>query len=84
MATQDWIMAGAQLCFAPSMLFSIRSDDKPALRTSLVNTGLVTIIAACQATLSLWAAAVTSTLVGATWAVLAVQKARQRATPRPG
>jgi hypothetical protein len=74
MAAQDWIMAGAQLCFAPSMLFSIRTPDKPALRTSLANTCLVAIIAICQATLGLWAAAATSALVGATWAVLAAQK----------
>ncbi len=74
MRWQDIVISIAQLCFIIAMIPSIRSNDKPASSTSIMNIILVTVIATCLLTLKLWFSALTAIAIATTWAVLAVQK----------
>jgi hypothetical protein len=74
MRWQDIVISIAQLCFIFAMLPSIRTKDKPAAATSVMNVILVCIIAVSLLTLELWFSALTALAIAATWAVLAVQK----------
>ncbi|HSX53541.1 MAG TPA: hypothetical protein VLF90_04215 [Patescibacteria group bacterium] len=56
------------------MLPSIRSDDKPAAATSIMNVVLVSIIGTCLLTLRLWFSALTAVAIATTWGILAFQK----------
>ncbi len=74
MRWQDIVIAVAQVLFVVSMIPSIRSNDKPALTTSVMNVILVGIISACLFTLQLWLAAGTAVIIAIAWGVLAFQK----------
>jgi len=76
MRWQDTVISIAQLCFVLAMLPSIRSNDKPAAATSIMNVVLVCTIAASLLSLKLWFSAVTALAIAATWALLAVQKVK--------
>ena len=74
MRWQDIVIALAQICFIFAMLPSIRSKDKPATATSVMNVGLVSIITICLLTLRLWFSAATALGVAIAWTILAAQK----------
>jgi Ni,Fe-hydrogenase I cytochrome b subunit len=74
---QDKVFAICQLAFFPAMVPALRSIDKPPLSTSAMNAVIVMIIAMTQATLGLWLAVSTSTIIALTWATLGLQKHRQ-------
>lgn len=76
MRWQDIVISVAQLCFIIAMLPSIKSNDKPAVATSVMNVVLVAVIATCMLTLRLWFSAFTALTIASTWAILAVQKIR--------
>jgi hypothetical protein len=71
---QDKVIAGCQLLFFFAMLPSIRSKDKPALATSLMNCILVSVIVFCFVTLGLWFSVATALPAAGCWLVLAIQK----------
>lgn len=74
---QDTVIAVCQLAFVPAMIPTLRSHDKPALATSMLNVVIVSIITLTLTTLRLWFAAGTASLIALVWVVLAVQKFRQ-------
>ncbi len=74
MRWQDLVISVCQLFFVIAMIPSIRSNDKPALTTSIMNVILVAIITVCLFTLKLWFSSFTAALVGLTWSILAIQK----------
>lgn len=76
MRWQDVVISITQLCFIFAMIPSIRSNDKPAVATSVMNVVLVGIIAICLLTLRLWFSALTALAVAITWGILAVQKTK--------
>lgn len=78
MKWQDIVIAITQIGFIFSMLPSIRSKDKPALLTSVLNVILVSVIATCLLTLHLWLGTITAFMIAGTWAILAVQKSKKR------
>ncbi len=81
MRWQDIVISVAQLCFIFAMLPSIRSKDKPATATSIMNVVLVCTIAACLLTLKLWFSALTALAIAVTWAILAIQKIKLNKIP---
>lgn len=74
MKWQDIVISICQIFFVVAMIPSIRSSDKPALTTSVMNVILVSIITVCLFTLKLWFSSFTAAMVGLTWSVLAIQK----------
>jgi hypothetical protein len=76
MTWQDVVISSCQLVAVFSLIPSITSNDKPALKTSAMNLILVLIIGNCLATLDLWFAATTAYLIAFSWGVLAYQKYR--------
>lgn len=71
---QDTVIAICNLAFVPAMLPTILGNDKPALSTSVLNALIVSIIAFSLATLQLWLAFTSATVIAFIWAILAVQK----------
>lgn len=71
---QDTVIAICNLAFVPAMLPTILGKDKPALSTSVLNAIIVSIIAFALATLNLWFAFATATIIALIWTILAVQK----------
>lgn len=66
------------LGFAAALIPCLRSKDKPALTTSLMTGGILTVFTAVYFTLGLWLA-FSATLVTATmWLILAAQKVGRR------
>jgi hypothetical protein len=74
MRWQDIVISIAQLCFVFALIPSIRSKDKPAASSSIMNIVLLAIINTCLLTLQLWFSAFTGCLVMIAWLVLAIQK----------
>jgi hypothetical protein len=74
MAWQDIVISIAQLSFIFALLPSIRSKDKPATATSIMNAVLIFTIATCLLTLKLWFSAASAYIVTIAWVILAVQK----------
>jgi D-alanyl-lipoteichoic acid acyltransferase DltB (MBOAT superfamily) len=75
---QDTVIALCQLAFLPSMIPTLLGKDKPALSTSIANAIIVSIITMTFVTLQLWFSVITGTTTASIWAILAVQKYKQR------
>jgi len=73
MRWQDIVISVAQIGFVIALLPSIRSKEKPAIATSIMNVILVCTIAMSLLTLRLWFSSFTAFLIAAAWAVLAIQ-----------
>lgn len=78
MKWQDYVVSTGLVAFTIALIPSIKSKDKPALFTSLMTSGFMYIFSATFITLGLWATAAGQFLGASAWAVLAVQKYRQR------
>lgn len=74
MAWQDIVISVCQLLAVFSLLPSILSDDKPALKTSVMNVVLVSLICFSLFTLGLYFSAATAFAIVISWSVLAYQK----------
>jgi len=74
MVWQDIVISICQLLIVFSLIPSITSDDKPALKTSFMNLFLVLIISTSLLTLKLWFASFTAYMIACAWAILAYQK----------
>ena len=74
MLWQDWVLTVGSAIFAFALLPSISSQHKPALSTSLMTGTVLIIFSLVYLTLSLWFAAVTTSITGGLWLTLAVQK----------
>ncbi len=74
MVWQDIVITVCQVVAVFSLLPSISSDDKPALKTSIMNVCLVCVISFCMLTLELWFSSFTAGLIAVSWGILALQK----------
>lgn len=74
---QDWAIAGAQSVFIISLIPSIVSkDQKPALSTCALTFVAGCVLVYAFATLGLWSAVLTTTLLNIEWGILGVQRYR--------
>ena len=77
MTWQDVVIALSYVCFSLALIPSIKSKDKPALKTSLTTATLNVIVALTQMTLGLWFSALAGLAVASLWFLLAYQKHHQ-------
>lgn len=70
---QDWVLAFLGWILLAALFPSIFSDDKPALKTSVMTGSALLTMGFIQATLSLWWSALVLLLTAGTWSVLAYQ-----------
>lgn len=71
---QDYVIAVGSIIFVIALIPSVLGKHKPALSTSLLTGTVLLVFAMTYLTLSLWFAAITTTLTATLWYVLAVQK----------
>lgn len=74
MVWQDIVITACQVVAVFSLLPSIFSDDKPALKTSIMNVCIVSVVSFCMLTLKLWSSSFTAALIAVSWGILALQK----------
>jgi hypothetical protein len=74
---QDIVLAVGSISFAGALVPSLRSSNKPALATSVITGGWLSVFAATYATLRLWFATATTAVTAALWVLLAMQTRRQ-------
>lgn len=75
---QDYVIAVGSIIFVIALIPSVLGKHKPALSTSLLTGTVLLVFAMTYLTLSLWFAAITTTLTATLWYVLAVQKYLQK------
>ena len=74
MVWQDIVISICQIIAVFSLIPSITSKDKPALKTSVMNMAIVFTIATTLLTLRLWIASLTAYMIALSWTILAIQK----------
>lgn len=74
MAWQDIVFSIGAWIFVIALLPSVFGKDKPALSSSLITGSVLAVFAFTYVSLSLWIAALSTSMVSLTWFVLAVQK----------
>lgn len=74
MVWQDIVISICQIIAVFSLMPSITSKDKPALKTSVMNMAIVFTIATTLLALKLWIASLTAYMIALSWTVLATQK----------
>lgn len=77
MSWQDIILTVGVWVFFFALLPSIFSKNKPAFSTSIVTGSVLASFVIVYASLSLWASAASTSLISATWFILAWQKHRE-------
>ncbi len=74
MSWQDAILSVGQWVFLIALFPSILSDDKPALWTSIMTGSILAVFAVVYFSLSLWASAISVSIVSMGWFTMAIQK----------
>ena len=74
MQWQDWVFSVGGFLILASLVPTIRVDQKPALTTSVMSVGLLSLFSVTMATLGLWLSALANASVAGAWAVLAAQR----------
>lgn len=79
---QDYVLTAVQIAFCITLFPMLLDKEKPPLISSIPTGLIILIMAATVATLHLWLAAVSQSIVGIQWLILAYQKwhASRRAT----
>lgn len=73
---QDYVLTAIQIVFCITLIPMLRAPEKPPLSSSLM-TGIVLLVSAFTvATLGLWLAAISQSVVGVQWLTLAYQRVR--------
>ena len=75
---QDIVLSVGQYIFVIALLPSVFGKDKPALSSSLLTGTVLGVFTVVYATLGLWSSTIASTLVTATWFLLAWQQYRKK------
>ena len=75
---QDIVLSVGQYIFVIALLPSVLGKDKPALSSSLLTGTVLGVFTVVYATLGLWSSTIASTLVTATWFLLAWQQYRKK------
>jgi len=82
---QDIVLAIGSLLLAVALIPSLRSEDKPALTTSLLTASCLAVFAVVYASLELWYSTTTTSLTSFLWFILAYQRLRSGRRPlEPG
>lgn len=76
---QDAVFTLGSVLFTLALIPSVRSADKPAVKTSLLTASVLYVFAVVYVTLGLYFTAFTTAATATLWAVLLVQKVRQYA-----
>jgi hypothetical protein len=74
MQWRDIVLTCGQIIFIIALVPAIKHAHKPPFSTSILNTIVLFSFAFVYMTLSLWFAAISTTVVGILWFVLALQK----------
>ncbi len=73
---QDYVLTAIQIFFCVTLIPMLLAKEKPPL-TSSISTGLILLISSLVlTTLNLWLAAVSQSIVGVQWLILAWQRWR--------
>jgi len=75
---QDLILTVGSLIFVVALIPSVLSEHKPALSTSASSGIVLFIFAGVYISLHLWFTAISTSLTGTLWIILAIQKFMQR------
>ncbi len=71
---QDSVLATGSLLLAVALIPSLRSNDKPALATSLLTASCLAVFAFVYASLALWYSTTTTSVTSLFWFILAYQR----------
>lgn len=81
---QDIIFSVGAWVFAIALVPSImHRTDKPALSSSVLTAGFLTLYVPSYMTLHLWVSGVSTAMVAIAWWILAYQKWRMNKLPKP-
>ena len=78
MQWQDIVLGVGQIIFFLALIPSIRSEDKPALSSSIITGTVLLVYAVVFASLSLWFTLITDVITTISWYILAYQKFTQK------
>jgi hypothetical protein len=73
MPWQDWVFFLGGFVLLAGLVPTLRGPDKPALTTSLMSAGLITLFAVTMGTLGLWLSALANASVAVAWCIIAIQ-----------
>lgn len=71
---QDYVLTAVQISFCLTILPMLFADEKPPLITSVSTAITIFVMVATVASLHLWLAAASQSVVGIQWLILAYQK----------
>ncbi len=75
---QDYVLTFGQIVFCLTLIPMLRAKEKPPLSSSIPTGILLLVSASMLFTLHLWLTAITQSIVGMQWLVLAIQKFKNR------
>lgn len=73
---EDYVIAVGAIIFIVALVPSLRGDNKPDLKTSLITGTTLLLFVAANVSLRLWFAAITTLILAVLWLVLAYQVIR--------
>lgn len=82
MSWQDIVIGGGSAILTIALIPTVFDKQKPALATSLITGGMVTVFVFTFATLSLWFTAAVDIVTASIWFLLAFQRMRQKRVPK--
>lgn len=74
---QDLVFSVGSWIFVASMIPTIRSNQKPALATSVITSTILIFFAITQITLGLWLTSIATVATFIAWSILAYQRYKQ-------
>jgi hypothetical protein len=74
---QDYIFMIGGFIFILALIPTLRSSDKPPIKTSLMTGGVLATMSICYYTLALYLAWITTAITAVMWMAIAIQKHRQ-------
>jgi CHASE2 domain-containing sensor protein len=78
MRWEDLVLAVAGFMFSVALVPALRGEEKPPLTSSLTTAGLLGCVGVAYAFLGLWLGLISTGLNCVAWAVLAIQRLRNR------
>jgi CHASE2 domain-containing sensor protein len=78
MRWEDLVLAVAGFMFSIALIPTLRGNEKPPLSSSLLTAGLLAFVGVAYAFLGLWLGLISTGLNCIAWAVLAIQRLRNR------
>ena len=75
---QDWVFSICNWIFSIALIPAILDKEKPPVSTSLTNTVVLFVMAFTFSSLTLWLSALSISINGVLWFILAVQRFKQK------